>query len=129
MGHASCDGCDECNTTLEESPEWHREPEPHDWREEFDVDKTSGARSKERVCVRCQRREPVVFTIYVDDTPIQVQAVDVTGGQIKAMASVDPLFALWLVSEGRGLAPVRDDEPKMEIRDGMQFKSTPPGHF
>ena len=129
LGVAECEGCEKCGTTLAEGPDGHDAPAPHDWREEWTIDKQTGERGKKRVCARCQRKEPVVFTIHVDDRPIQIQAVDVTGGQIKAMASVDPLFPLWLVSEGRGLAPVRDDEPTMEIRDGMRFKSTPPGHF
>lgn len=62
MGHAECDGCGECNTTLEESPSQHREPAPHDWREEWTIDAQSGERGRERVCLRCMKREVIPVT-------------------------------------------------------------------
>jgi hypothetical protein len=59
MGHPSCSGCEKCNTTLEEGPESHREPTPHDWREEWAIDQKSGERWQERVCLQCMKRERV----------------------------------------------------------------------
>lgn len=60
MGHPDCDGCPDCNTTLEESPELHEVPPPHEWREEYElIDRQTGATRKVRVCMRCQRREPI----------------------------------------------------------------------
>lgn len=57
MGVARCDGCEECGTTLAEGPNDHDTPEPHDWREEWTIDKQTGERGKERVCLSCQRQE------------------------------------------------------------------------
>lgn len=59
MGHPDCDGCPECHTTLAEGPDGHREIAPHDWREEWTIDKQTGERGKERICVQCRTREPV----------------------------------------------------------------------
>lgn len=59
MGSPSCSGCEKCNTTLEESPEHHQTPEPHDWREEWTIDPKTGERGKERICLRCYQREAV----------------------------------------------------------------------
>ena len=60
MGHPSCAGCPDCNTTLEEGPELHRTPSPHDWREEYElVDKQTGATRKIRLCLRCLKKEEV----------------------------------------------------------------------
>ena len=35
-GTAPCDGCSECNTTLETHPSLHRTPVPHDLVERYD---------------------------------------------------------------------------------------------
>lgn len=59
MGVPDCAGCPDCNTTLEESPEHHSEPAPHEWREEWTIDKQTGERSQIRVCLRCHRKEPL----------------------------------------------------------------------
>ncbi len=59
MGVPSCDGCDTCGTTLAESPNSHTEIQPHDWREEWIIDKQTGERSKQRMCLQCMRKEPV----------------------------------------------------------------------
>ena len=59
MGHPRCSGCEECNTTLEEYPDMHTEPEPHDWRVEWRIDPDNGVRWQERVCLRCMKREKV----------------------------------------------------------------------
>lgn len=59
MGHPRCKGCPHCNTTLEEAPELHREPEPHDWRIEWAVDRKTGEKWQERICLRCMKRERV----------------------------------------------------------------------
>ena len=36
MGHADCDGCTTCGTTLEEHPEYHRTPTPHKFETKYD---------------------------------------------------------------------------------------------
>lgn len=59
MGVADCGGCDECQTTLAEGPNGHRDIAPHEWREEWEIDKESGERWKERICLRCMKRERV----------------------------------------------------------------------
>jgi hypothetical protein len=59
MGHPSCDGCDECNTTLAEGPDGHRDIAPHDFREEWEIDSKTGARWKVRICLRCLLEEKV----------------------------------------------------------------------
>ncbi len=57
MGSPECNGCNECKTTLAESPTGHRDLAPHEWHEEWAIDKKTGDRWKERVCVRCMKRE------------------------------------------------------------------------
>ena len=57
MGVPECAGCPDCNTTLEEGPDDHRTPAEHDWRTEWAIDKLTGARWQERVCLRCMKRE------------------------------------------------------------------------
>lgn len=57
MGHPECQGCEECNTTLAESPDGHSTPAPHEWREEWAIDKQTGDRWKVRVCLNCLTRE------------------------------------------------------------------------
>ena len=61
MGSPQCVGCPKCNTTLAESPEGHDTPAEHDWREEWTIDKATGERGKERVCLRCYKREAVTL--------------------------------------------------------------------
>ena len=54
MGHPECQGCDECKTTLAESPAGHTTPIPHLWGDEkWSIDEKTGERWKERTCVRC----------------------------------------------------------------------------
>ena len=60
MGHPTCSGCPECNTTLEESPEYHTDPTPHDWGEpEWCIDPQTGERWQERTCILCLKREKI----------------------------------------------------------------------
>lgn len=58
MGSPSCVGCGECNTTLAEGPNGHRSPDAHEWREEWTIDRQTGERGKQRICLRCMRTEP-----------------------------------------------------------------------
>lgn len=59
MGVARCRGCPDCGRTLEEHPDDHRPPSPHDWREEWRIDRTTGERWQVRECNRCHREERV----------------------------------------------------------------------
>jgi hypothetical protein len=59
MGHASCDGCDECNSTLAEGPDGHRDIAPHDFREEWEIDPKTGVRWRVQKCLRCYHEEKV----------------------------------------------------------------------
>lgn len=63
IGVASCEGCDLCNTTLEEYAGLHKTPEPHRWSVEWVIDKKTGDRWQERVCVRCYHRERLVESV------------------------------------------------------------------
>lgn len=66
MGSPECVGCEVCGTTLDESADQHSAPIDHDWREEWTIDKKTGERGKERVCLRCMKREPLNVSIGVD---------------------------------------------------------------
>lgn len=57
MGHPSCSACPKCGKTLAESPDGHREPEPHDWLVEWKIDAKTGERWQERICGRCHKSE------------------------------------------------------------------------
>lgn len=60
MGVVSCDGCEECHTTLAEAPDLHKAPTEHKWQEEWTIDRKTGERGKERICLACLKREPIV---------------------------------------------------------------------
>lgn len=53
MGHADCDGCEKCNTTLEEHPDDHREPIPHVIGMRWKIDQQTGERYIATNCTRC----------------------------------------------------------------------------
>ena len=60
MGNPRCDGCEKCNTTLEEYSTDHTEPEAHHWGEpEWRIDPKTGERWQERTCHYCYKREKV----------------------------------------------------------------------
>ena len=44
-----CEGCDQCNTTLEQDPDHHTTPEPHQWVTKYN--QNTGARKQ--VCRHC----------------------------------------------------------------------------
>jgi hypothetical protein len=54
-----CQGCDECKTTLAQGPELHRDIAPHEWQNRWTVDKVTGQRGKERICLHCYKHEPL----------------------------------------------------------------------
>lgn len=66
MGSPACRGCEACGTTLAESPDGHREPVPHDWREEWKINPVTGERHRERVCLRCMDSEVVTAETLAD---------------------------------------------------------------
>jgi len=55
MPPAKCDGCPDCNTTLEIHPDYHKTPEPHDWVTKYD----ENTGKPYRICQRCYRRAEV----------------------------------------------------------------------
>jgi hypothetical protein len=55
MGTYPCEGCEKCNTTLEQHPDHHRTPEPHDWQLKYD--ENTGKPSYYRCTVCCKRKE------------------------------------------------------------------------
>ena len=59
MGHYACQGCEECGTTLAESPDGHSTPIPHDWREQWKQSRADEPPQKERICLRCMKREDI----------------------------------------------------------------------
>jgi hypothetical protein len=123
MGVPSCDGCDECGTTLAEAPDEHEAIAPHDWREEFNIDAVTGERRKHRVCLRCLRREPVVLTVYVDGCPWPISVVDVTGAQLMAVGNVDPSYRLYRDDAERTEVPYTE---RIELSDGSRFVTSIP---
>jgi hypothetical protein len=56
-GPYACEGCPDCNTTLEQHPDYHRVPEPHQFEDEYDVDRKTGETFVVRICQVCNRRE------------------------------------------------------------------------
>lgn len=60
MGVAECEGCDECKTTLAESPSGHDAIAEHDWEDRWAIDEKTGERWIEQVCRKCSttRRRP-----------------------------------------------------------------------
>jgi len=49
MGPRKCQGCSECGTTLNQGPEYHKTPEPHEW-----VTRYSEITGKPyEVCINC----------------------------------------------------------------------------
>lgn len=55
MGSPLCRGCDECGTTLSQSPEGHKTPVPHQWTKEFN--QSTGEREND-VCMNCFEKRP-----------------------------------------------------------------------
>lgn len=55
MSPYPCQGCPECNTTLETHPDLHREPKPHDFSEVQTVMTDEGPKSV-TYCRWCMRR-------------------------------------------------------------------------
>jgi len=53
MPPEKCNGCKECNTTLEESPNTHTEPSEHKWITEYD--KHTG--EPYEICLNCLKRK------------------------------------------------------------------------
>lgn len=64
-------------------------------------------------------KKPARFKFLVDDKPLESDQPVLTGAQIKALAKVDPSFALFL--EGRG------NEPDRQIADGEAIDLSEPG--
>lgn len=50
MGVRRCQLCPKCGSDLAQGPDGHREPEPHQWRPQFDPH--TGARAPD-VCINC----------------------------------------------------------------------------
>ncbi len=48
-----CQGCDKCNTTLTQHPDYHEEPKPHDWMTRYN--ETTGIPYE--ICSRCYERK------------------------------------------------------------------------
>lgn len=53
MGSSNCEGCEECNTTLSEHPDFHDELEPHEWVTKYNVD----TGEPYQMCKNCMIRE------------------------------------------------------------------------
>jgi hypothetical protein len=76
-------------------------------------------------------RDHAPFKFSVDDRPFESDQPVLTGAQIKARASVDPSFGLFL--EGRGQAPdqqIADSQP-VDLREPgrERFYTAPPANF
>lgn len=59
MGVPACIVCEKCGSTLAEGPNSHPDPQPHDWREEWHINKQTGERWKERRCLQCYTKERI----------------------------------------------------------------------
>lgn len=57
MGVPRCDPCLSCGSTLAAHPDGHLDPLPHDWREGWNIERTTGERFRERECSRCWKVE------------------------------------------------------------------------
>ena len=55
MVPAKCEGCEECNTTLEQNPENHRTPEAHDWVTKYD-ENTGEPYRRCRICYQKEKK-------------------------------------------------------------------------
>lgn len=63
MSPRACQGCNECGTTLEQSPERHKTPEPHEWVPQYN--ESTGKRESDR-CKNCYEKRINVEGINYD---------------------------------------------------------------
>lgn len=56
MSPYPCSGCEKCGTTLEQHPDDHRIPKPHDWQTEL-VETDEGKKPRTR-CSWCGVKKP-----------------------------------------------------------------------
>lgn len=55
IGPRQCDRCEKCGTTLNQSPEGHKEPEPHEWVTQYN-ERTG---KPYEICINCMKKKPV----------------------------------------------------------------------
>lgn len=61
LGIQPCEGCEKCNTTLEESAEYHETPVPHEWKKRWRINRTGEPEQIEE-CRRCHTPRPTAPT-------------------------------------------------------------------
>ena len=67
MGHATCDPCEDCGTTLAESPNGHVPVTEHRWSEpRGEIDAKTGERWQQRTCVACMKTERITESVPTD---------------------------------------------------------------
>jgi hypothetical protein len=67
------------------------------------------------------------FVIFVNNKPFKTAATQLTGDQIKALATVPSNYELFRI-EGDKSIPVGPNE-EVKIKDGEHFRAIPPGTF
>ena len=69
------------------------------------------------------------FTILIDGKEFHTDKSSLTGAELKALASVDQQFAIFL--EGHGHDPDKQiaDTEGVEIKSGLHFYTVPPATF
>ena len=67
------------------------------------------------------------ITIYVNNQPFKTAERELTGAQIKALASIPPEYELFRV-EGQQSIPVGNDE-RVHLHENEHFRAIPSGTF
>ena len=67
------------------------------------------------------------ITIYVNNRPFRTAEHELTGAQIKALASIPLEYELFRV-EGQNSIPVGNDEP-VRLHENQHFRAIPSGTF
>ena len=67
------------------------------------------------------------ITIYINETPYQVDEKSMTGAELKVLASVPAEYNLFLEARGDD-QPVSDDQ-SIKLHKDMKFYSLPPATF
>lgn len=74
-----------------------------------------------------QEHSKATFTIFVNNQEFQTTAHEMTGAQIKALATVPADYELFEV-RGEQTVPVGNDQI-VHIHEKMHFRAIPPGTF